>query len=138
MRKLFTLAMIFACMFTFAGCKDDDEKEEQEVKQETKTTYTIKVDAASGYSVSNVYIFEFNEYGTVIERKFFAKLSNDEIITLQANANTSRVEVYSVATIITTGTKHYYYNSFSYFDGIEYPLLKNNITEEEYNQGIEQ
>lgn len=67
MRKLLTLATIFACMFTFAGCNDkDDEKEPVELQE--KTRYRLEVcfdDMKEPVVVEGIFIFGQEDYISV-------------------------------------------------------------------------
>lgn len=134
MRKLLTLAMIFACMFTFAGCNDDDEKEEQEVKQETKTTYTISHSPYALSSYTDIYIFEFDKNNSIVARQFIARVSQGGVVTIEADPYTTRVECYSQY------DNQYWFGAKSLIldSGNDLNLFQENITEEEYHQRVQQ
>lgn len=139
MRKLLTLATIFACMFTFAGCNDDDEKEEQEVKEKVETTYTIHNKNIFETNFKDVYIYEIDKYGAIVERKFFDRIMSGETLTITANSNTVRIISYTISLPFNTTSTYYYYSSMPLYDGDNsYNLCSDQITQTEYLQGVQQ
>ena len=66
MRKLLTLATIFACMFAFSSCNDDDDKEP--VEQQETTRYRLEVcfdDMKEPVVVEGIFIFGQEDYISV-------------------------------------------------------------------------
>lgn len=139
MRKLLTLATIFACMFTFAGCNDDEEKEEQEVKEKVETTYTIHNKSSFETNYKDVYIYEIDKYGDIVEKKFFDRIMRGETLTITANSNTVRIISYAISLPVNITSTYYYYSSMPLYDGDNsYNLYGEQISQTEYLQGIQQ
>lgn len=87
MRKLLTLATIFACMFAFVSCKDDEEEELQSAQ------YTLQ--AWFDADFTNIYIYEYNQKGEKIKTNTLYSLKRNETKTYTSEKGCEKVHVYA-------------------------------------------
>ena len=124
MRKLLTLATIFACMFTFAGCNDDDDKEELK-----SVKYTIE--AWFDTDFTGIYIYEFNEKGDKLKTNTLYSLKRNETETYTSAKGGKKLKIYA------KNTRGCIYQEEDFFSDVEKITLGvgiySSITEDEYN-----
>ena len=124
MRKLLTLATIFACMFTFAGCNDDDDKEELK-----SVKYTIE--AWFDTDFTGIYIYEFNEKGDKLKTNTLYSLKRNETETYTSAKGCKKLKIYA------KNTRGCIYQEEDFFSDVEKITLGvgiySSITEDEYN-----
>lgn len=124
MRKLLTLAMIFACMFSFTACNDDEEKEE-ELKS---VRYTMK--ARFDEDFTGIYIYELNEKGEKLKTNTLFSLKRNEAETYTSAKGCKKINIYAKT------TKGYISQDKEFFDDDEEFTLGagiSPITAEEYD-----
>lgn len=123
MRKLLTLATIFACMFTFAGCNDDEKEEELK-----SVKYTIE--AWFDTDFTGIYIYEFNEKGDKLKTNTLYSLKRNETETYTSAKGCKKIKIYA------KNTRGYIYQEKDFFSDTEEITLGfgiSPITEDEYD-----
>lgn len=123
MRKLLTLATIFACMIAFAGCNDDEEKEELK-----SVKYTIE--AWFDTDFTGIYIYEFNEKGDKLKTNTLYSLKRNETETYTSAKGCKKIKIYA------KNTRGYIYQEKDFFSDTEEITLGfgfSPITEDEYD-----
>ena len=123
MRKLLTLATIFACMFTFAGCNNDENEEELK-----SVKYTIE--AWFDTDFTGIYIYEFNEKGDKLKTNTLYSLKRNETETYTSAKGCKKIKIYAKR------TSGYIYQEKDFFSDTEEITLgfgSSPITEDEYD-----
>ena len=124
MRKLLTLATIFACMIAFAGCNDDEEKEELK-----SVKYTIE--AWFDTDFTGIYIYEFNEKGDKLKTNTLYSLKRNETETYTSAKGCKKLKIYA------KNTRGYIYQEEEFYSDVEKITLGagiySSITEDEYD-----
>lgn len=123
MRKLLTLAAIFACMFTFASCNDDEKEEELK-----SVKYTIE--AWFDTDFTGIYIYEFNEKGDKLKTNTLYSLKRNETETYTSAKGCKKIKIYA------KNTRGYIYQEKDFFSDTEEITLGfgiSPITEDEYD-----
>lgn len=88
MRKFLTLATIFACMFTFFGCNEDEKEEELK-----SVKYTIEAWVDTDFT--GIYIYEFNEKGDKLKTNTLYSLKRNETKTYTSEKGCVKIKVYA-------------------------------------------
>ena len=118
-----TLATIFACMFTFAGCNDDEKEEELK-----SVKYTIE--AWFDTDFTGIYIYEFNEKGDKLKTNTLYSLKRNETETYTSAKGCKKIKIYA------KNTRGYIYQEKDFFSDTEEITLGfgiSPITEDEYD-----
>ena len=88
MRKILALTAIFACVFAFASCKDEEEKDELKSVQ-----YTIE--AWFDADFTGIYIFELDESGDRLKTNTLYSLGRGETKSYTSTKGCKKVHIYA-------------------------------------------
>lgn len=128
MRKLLALTAIFACMFVFASCKEDEEE-----LQSAQYTLQAWFDA----DFTNIYIYEYNQQGEKIKTNTLYSLKRNETKTYTSEKGCEKVHVYAQSWANYIVDNEYIVEKYDYITvGEKNNILLNPasvISEEEYN-----
>lgn len=123
MRKFLMLATIFACMFAFASCKDEENEDELKSVQYTLEAYFA--------DYTNIYVYEYSEKGDKLKTNTLYSLKRNETKTYTSERGCKKVHVYAKCGEDYIAEKNDYV-----LEDVTNKILLNPasvITEEEYN-----